>query len=106
MLHHLLPDLIPPIDRQCTFSFFTGQKVVPGDRAAFPDWFPQLASIGTRCHEPIRDTINRAGFMATEEAKVIDNAIMGFMQQQRLPGPYHHRCQRTISAAGPPTRGM
>jgi hypothetical protein len=106
MLHHLLPDLIPPSDRQCTFSFFTGQKVVPGDRAAFLDWFPQLASIGTRCHEPIRDTINRAGFMATGEAKVIDNAIMGFMQQQRLPRPYHHRCQRNISAAGPPTRGM
>ena len=24
MLHHLLPDLIPPIDRQCTSSFLTG----------------------------------------------------------------------------------
>ena len=59
MLHHLLPDLIPPIDRQYTFSFFTGRKMVPGDRAAFLDWFPQLASIGTRCQEQIRDTINR-----------------------------------------------
>jgi hypothetical protein len=47
MLHHLLPELIPPIDRQYTSSFFTGQKVVPDDRAAFLDWFPQLASIGT-----------------------------------------------------------
>ena len=56
-----MPDLIPPIDRQRTFSFFTGQKVVPGGRAAFLDWFPQLASIGTRCQEPIRDTINHAG---------------------------------------------
>lgn len=25
-LHHLLPNLIPPIDRQFTFSFFTGRK--------------------------------------------------------------------------------
>jgi hypothetical protein len=87
MLHHILPDLIPPIDRQYTFSFFTGQKMVPSDHAAFLDWFPQLATIGARCQEPIRDTINRGGFMATGEAKVIDNAIMGFMQQQRLPGP-------------------
>lgn len=39
-LHHLLPDLIPPIDRQYTFTFFTGQKMVPSDRAAFLDWFP------------------------------------------------------------------
>jgi hypothetical protein len=42
MLHHLLPELIPPIDRQYTSSFFTGQKVVPDDRAAFLDWFPSL----------------------------------------------------------------
>ena len=26
MLHHFLPDLIPPIDRQYTFSFFTGAE--------------------------------------------------------------------------------
>jgi hypothetical protein len=25
-LHHALPDLVPPIDRQCTFRFFIGQK--------------------------------------------------------------------------------
>jgi hypothetical protein len=34
---------------------------------------------------PIRDAIGRGGLMATGEAKVIDNAIMGFMQQLRLP---------------------
>jgi hypothetical protein len=87
MLHHLLPDLIPPIDRQYTFSFFTGQKMVASDHVAFLDWLPQFAAIGTRCQEPIRDAINRGGFMATGEAKVIDNAIMGFMQQQRLSEP-------------------
>jgi hypothetical protein len=27
-LHHLLPDLVPPIDRQYTFQFFTGQMAV------------------------------------------------------------------------------
>ena len=59
-LHHLLPDLIPPIDRQYTFNFFTGQKMVPNDQAA----------------------IARGGFMDTGEAKVIDNAIMGFMQRR------------------------
>lgn len=80
-LHHVLPDLVPPIDRQYTFNFFTGQKMVPSDRAAFQDWFPRLADIGGRCREPIRDAIARRGFMATGEAKVIDNAIMGFMQQ-------------------------
>ena len=83
MLHHLLPDLIPPIDRQYTFSFFTGQRMVVSDHAAFLDWFPHLAAIGARCREPIHDAIRRGGFMATGEAKVIDNAIMGFMQRRR-----------------------
>lgn len=82
-LHHLLPDLVPPIDRQYTFSFFTGQKAVPDDRMAFLDWFPLLAEIGTRCREPIQDAISRGGFMATGHAKVIDNAIMGFIQQRQ-----------------------
>jgi hypothetical protein len=44
--------------------------------------------------------------MATGEAKVIDNAIIGFMQQQRLTGLYHHRGQRNISRHGPPNGGM
>ncbi len=82
MLHHLLPDLIPPIDRQYTFRFFTGQKMVTSDHVVFLDWFPRLAAIGARCQRPIRDAIKRGGFMATGEAKVIDNAIMGFMQQR------------------------
>jgi hypothetical protein len=84
MLHHILPDLIPPIDRQYTFRFFTGQKMVASDYAAFLNWFPQFATIGTRCQGSIRDAICRGGFMATGEAKVIDNAIMGFMQQHQL----------------------
>jgi hypothetical protein len=84
MLHHVLPDLIPPIDRQYTLSFFTGQKMVPSDREGFLDWFPLLAAVGTRCRQPIGDAIKRGGFMATGEAKVIDNAIMGYMQHQRL----------------------
>jgi hypothetical protein len=89
-LHHLLPDLVPPIDRQYTFTFFTGQKTVPSDRAAFLDWFPRLADIGARCRDEIQAAIARGGFMATGEAKVIDNAIMGFMQQRRsgvIEGP-------------------
>jgi hypothetical protein len=89
-LHHVLPDLIPPIDRQYTFRFFTGQKQIPaGDQRAFLEWFPYLAEIGRRCRSGIETAINRGGPMATGPAKVIDNAIIGFMQAQdttRIPG--------------------
>lgn len=82
-LHHVLPDLIPPIDRQYTFRFFTGQKQVQhGDRRAFLEWYPYLAEIGRRCHGPIGAALTSNGPMASGAAKVIDNAIIGFMQAQ------------------------
>lgn len=80
VLHHLLPDLIPPIDRQYTFRFFTGQKAVPaGDRQAFLEWFPYLAEIGSRCRTPIEAAMRQGTPMSAGRAKVIDNAIIGFM---------------------------
>ena len=80
-LHHVLPDLVPPIDRQYTFQFFTGQKAVnTGDERAFLEWFPYLAEIGRRVRTEIDEALERGGFMATGAAKVIDNAIIGFMQ--------------------------
>lgn len=82
-LHHVLPDLIPPIDRRYTFRFFTDRQRVRSDRAAFLDWLPKLAKIAAVCRDPIIEAIDRGGFMATSEAKVVDNAIMGFMQQRQ-----------------------
>lgn len=80
-LHHVLPNLVPPIDRQYTFRFFTGQmNVTTGDKNAFLEWFPYFCQIGRDCKEVIAVKIERGGFMATGPAKVIDNAIMGFMQ--------------------------
>ncbi len=78
-LHHVLPDFLPPIDRQYTFSFFTGQKAVVSDRASFLAWMPSFAYIGRCCRTAIEEAISRGGFMATGQAKVIDNAIMGFV---------------------------
>ncbi len=80
-LHHVLPDLVPPIDRQYTFRFFTGQmSLAHGDRRAFLEWFPLLCEIGCARRAEIDAALIRGGFMATGPAKVIDNAIMGFMQ--------------------------
>jgi hypothetical protein len=82
-LHHLLPDLVPPIDRQYTFRFFTGQKAVSsGDKQAFLEWFPYLAEIGRRCRSSIDSAVARGAVMATGRAKLIDNAIIGFMLRQ------------------------
>lgn len=83
-LHHLLPDLVPPIDRQYTFKFFTGQTQVSyGEQTAFAEWFPLLCEIARSCDEEIEAALERGGFMATSASKVIDNAIMGFRQMQQ-----------------------
>ncbi len=80
-LHHVLPDLIPPIDRQYTFRFFAGRNTpVYGDEQAFLEWFPHLVEIGHRCSGAIDTAVSRAGYMATGPAKMIDNAIIGFVQ--------------------------
>jgi hypothetical protein len=87
-LHHVLPDLVPPIDRQYTFRFFTGQKSLNGgEQQALLDWFPHLCRIGRECSMEIDAKTARAGFMATGPAKVLDNAIMGFMQSQDMAKP-------------------
>lgn len=53
MLHHVLPDLVPPIDRQY--------------------------EIVRRATTEIQEAIERGGFMASGAAKIIDNAIIGLM---------------------------
>ena len=79
----MLPELVPPIDRQYIFRFFTGQKAVNrGDEHAFLEWFPLLCEIGRRCPDEIGAALERGGVMATSQSKVIDNAIIGFMQRQ------------------------
>lgn len=81
-LHHVLPDLLPPIDRQYTFRFFTGQKNIAhiGGRTAFMEWFPLICEVADTCRTHIQEALRRGGFMATGEAKIVDNAIIGFMQ--------------------------
>ena len=80
-LHHVLPDLVPPIDRQYTFRFFTGQKYVSkGEAHAFEMWFPLFSRIARECSTDLERIRARGGFMATGDAKIIDNAIMGYMQ--------------------------
>lgn len=82
-LHHLLPDLIPPIDRRYAFRFFAGpDSLVEDEGRAFLDWYPYLVEIGHRCDGAIGAAVSRGGYLATSPAKIIDNAIIGFIQAQ------------------------
>ena len=83
-LHHVLPSLMPPIDRQYTYSFFGGLAAVKeAEKVAFGEWWPLLCEIGRTCSAEINLAAGRPERMATSTSKVIDNAIIGYMRGHR-----------------------
>ena len=80
-LHHLLPALVPPIDREYTLRFFYGHgNLTRGEERTFAEIFPLFHCIGIRCSGAIKRSVGR-GFN-TSETKVIDNAIVGFVTKK------------------------
>jgi hypothetical protein len=77
-LHHLLPDLIPPIDRTYTIRFFHENTLMPkGDEHAFKEVYPALVEIAARAGDHLG--VNDRSPMNTSRSKIIDNAIIGYV---------------------------
>lgn len=83
-IHHFLPDLMPPIDREHTLRFFYNSKSPTRIDDCFPEIFPKFIEIAAQKKESIRKTLGK-GFH-TSETKVIDNAIVGFVLKKNLKG--------------------
>ena len=80
-LHHILPDLMPPIDREYTLAFFYGNKTISGkDEQMFSEIYPRFHEIALECGDSIRAHVGQ-GFH-TSATKVIDNAIVGFVLKE------------------------
>ena len=83
-IHHLLPELLPPIDRRHTLRFFLGREMLGsvGEQAAFLEIFPRFARIASECEPLIDELMNETPasgrYMRTSATKIIDNAIVGF----------------------------
>lgn len=78
-LHHILPELVPPIDREYTIRFFFHNKnLYQGDHKAFVEVFSHFHQIAKQCRDKIEAQIGRG--MNTSPIKVIDNAIVGFVR--------------------------
>jgi hypothetical protein len=79
-LHHLLPDLVPPIDRQYTLQFFyNNTNINRNEWEMFIEMYSMFHKISlTRKHDIHRWVSERIG-MNTSPTKVIDNAIVGFV---------------------------
>ena len=103
-LHHLLPELLPPIDGQYTGKFFHYHNYSDPLQAekAFKLMFPYFAQIARRVY-PWRD-VGTADW-ATSQSKVIDNAIIGYCNRHSdmpvgLENAGKWRAQRFIAELG------
>jgi hypothetical protein len=92
-LHHFLPDLVPPVDRAYTLRFFFERTDAPGSAAeTFEAIFPWFAAIAWQNAQDIRDAVacaNASGgtrLWDSGHAKVLDNALMGWVHARRSPG--------------------
>ncbi len=80
-LHHILPELMPPIDREYTLRFFYNHTTLnQGDEVAFKEIYPHFYKIASTCKDKIMSHIGVG--MNTSQTKVIDNAIVGFVLKE------------------------
>lgn len=74
-LHHLLPDLVVPMDRTWTGRFFGIDDWQSGQRQTFLTIFRAFRFIATQAHQQKFVTGHR---WRTSQTKLIDNAVMGY----------------------------
>lgn len=75
-LHHLLPGLVPPIDREYTLRFFYGTKSPTRLDRRFPELFAGFTELARRQRSLLEGRITGLGFH-TSLTKEMDNAIVG-----------------------------
>ena len=81
-LHHILPDLVPPMDRAWTGAFFLWSAAAPqtAQAAVFTRTFTGLAQVAR--------AVRPAGYIGrgwrTSRSKVLDNAIIGYCKLNEI----------------------
>ncbi|WXG46147.1 MAG: hypothetical protein WED05_05705 [Candidatus Atabeyarchaeum deiterrae] len=79
-MHHLLPDLVPPIDRKHTETFFYGRPVNRAqEKKAFLELFDCFHLICKKLNLSERDLEEK---WDTSIPKLIDNAIIGYVKEK------------------------
>jgi hypothetical protein len=82
-LHHVLPDLVPPMDRAWTGAFFLWSAAAPQNTqaATFTRTFTGLAQVAC--------AVKPAGYIGqgwrTSRSKVLDNAVIGYCKLNKIP---------------------
>ena len=80
-LHHFLPRLVPPIDREYTLWFFGYWDIGGHDRQIFERVFPLLHEVAVRCRTVIHKRIGAHPWY-TGSTKVLDCALVGYVLKE------------------------
>ena len=92
VMHHLLPNLVPPIDRAYTTRFFMPPHLRTLRDPNIPERFTEIAQglgwIAKSIEEQhgkgyLTSLVDRTEY-ATSESKIIDNAIVGYVKRHDL----------------------
>ena len=82
-LHHLIPNLMPPIDRTYTANVFVWKnRMQNAPEEMFRDTFPRLVQLARKIEIPALKHIG-SGFN-TSLTKILDNAIVGYIRLNGL----------------------
>lgn len=80
-IHHLLPSLCPPIDRNYTLRFFYDQsQITKSEGKIFEEIFPEFHRIARSCKKTILRRLTDIHGMSSSPTKIIDNAIVGWVK--------------------------
>lgn len=91
-MHHLLPNLAPPIDREYTTRFFMPSRLKTTRDPNITKYFTEIAQglgwIARSIEEQhgkgyLTSLVDRTEY-ATSESKIIDNAIVGYIKRHNL----------------------
>ena len=82
VLHHILPNLIPPIDRRYTLAYFGINTMLPSQKPAseiFKHLYPKFVEISKELESHIKAKVDpNSDNWNTSFTKIIDNAIIGY----------------------------
>ena len=77
-LHHVIPKLLPPIDRSYTFMFFYNKKNLSiSEEEAFTEMYTEFHRLAVQHRTEIEAAIGSP--WNSSETKVLDNAIIGYV---------------------------
>jgi hypothetical protein len=78
VLHHILPELIPPIDRTYTYNFFYNRDMLSiPEKDAFMEMYTRMHKIAANNRDLLQSRVGSGWY--SSQSKILDNAIVGYV---------------------------